>query len=138
MPKISRATTEFRLLLLADFLRTIKPHKFDLCTWAADRARPSYEEDVKLNPHRCKTVACAAGWATCIPEFNDAGFVLVKDVPAIPDRDLYGTNAIAQVLGIPYGVAFGHFIAGYAYDSGLSAGPVEVAEGLESLARRYA
>lgn len=54
-----------RLLRLADFLeKEVSEDRFDLSTWG--------NGDLSL----CGTTACACGWATRIPEFAEAGFVL--------------------------------------------------------------
>jgi hypothetical protein len=54
-----------RLNRLADFLDTLDPERFSIHTWATG------------DLHECGTVGCAAGWATMIPEFAEAGLKLV-------------------------------------------------------------
>ncbi len=57
---------EQRLLRLADFLETeVPPERFNLGTWGDG------------NLTKCGTAGCACGWATTIPEFKEAGFVLM-------------------------------------------------------------
>jgi len=50
-----------RLLVLANFLDGLKPEELHMPGWGGTT--------------ECGTVACAAGWATKIKEFNDAGYV---------------------------------------------------------------
>lgn len=55
-----------RLLTLAAFLDSLPPERFDFGHWVGDKweGRPDLS---------CGTTACAAGWATTIPEFREAG-----------------------------------------------------------------
>lgn len=59
-----------RMLLLAELLETIKPHKFNLETWVSVydeecnwHSSPDY---VDLSAYNCNSAACVAGWAVAM------------------------------------------------------------------------
>lgn len=68
-----------RLLKLADLLDTVPPEGWTFSTWA----RADNWSEPPIIGHR-GTVACAAGWATTIPEFAAAG--LTHRTPSGPQR----------------------------------------------------
>lgn len=59
-----------RMLLLAELLETIKPHKFNIETWVSEydeacdwHSSPDY---VDLSAYNCNSAACVAGWAVAM------------------------------------------------------------------------
>jgi len=59
-----------RMLLLAELLETIKPHKFNIETWVSVydeecnwHSSPDY---VDLSAYNCNSAACVAGWAVAM------------------------------------------------------------------------
>jgi len=59
-----------RMLLLAELLETIKPHKFNIETWVSEydeacewHSSPDY---VDLSAYNCSSAACIAGWAVAM------------------------------------------------------------------------
>lgn len=59
-----------RMLLLAELLETIKPHKFNIETWISEydeacdwHSSPDY---VDLSAYNCNSAACVAGWAVAM------------------------------------------------------------------------
>jgi len=56
-----------RMLLLAELLETIKPHKFNIETWVsvydAERDWHCSHDYVDLSAYNCNSAACIAGWA---------------------------------------------------------------------------
>lgn len=59
-----------RMLLLAELLETIKPHKFNIETWVSVydeqcdwHSSPDY---VDLSAYNCDSAACVAGWAVAM------------------------------------------------------------------------
>lgn len=64
-----------RLLVLAEFLKTIPEHKFNLRTWTTADSLES------CNDHTCGTTACAFGWACNIKEFKEAGLRSQRGCP---------------------------------------------------------
>lgn len=58
-----------RLKTLADFLLTVPEKQFDIEIWHRE--------------NECGTVACAAGWACTIPEFNAAGLRLMSEAAGL-------------------------------------------------------
>ncbi len=86
-----------RLKVLARFLRTEVPREqFDLDSWATDQDFES-----------CGTTACAFGWATQIPEFNEAGLRLAEGLssPVPKYQGCGGFGAAAQFFHIPWSAA---------------------------------
>lgn len=59
-----------RLLVLADFLETVPASRFHMDVWVGD----DWKGAADLS---CGTAACAMGWATTIPEFQQLGLRLV-------------------------------------------------------------
>ena len=70
-----------RLLLLADKLDQLPPGRFDYRRWVAN----DWDGSSKLES--CGSMACALGWATTIPELQEAGLCLVK-------LNEYGTSTV--------------------------------------------
>jgi hypothetical protein len=134
--RIPSKVTVRRLRKLAAFLRELPRRKFDFGTWARDPGNP--DPRIKLDPHDRKTVACAAGWATCIPEFKRAGLRLRNGIPSMPSGAA-GSHAMAEVLGIDERIALQYFVSPYYYDVyiSLEVTPKKVARGLERLADDY-
>lgn len=56
-----------RLRILADFLLTVPPERFNIRTWG----HGGFE-------HECGTAACAFGWAATIPAFRELGLHHVR------------------------------------------------------------
>lgn len=98
----SHQTTARRLRTLAAFLRELPRRKWDFEHFANDPTREFMStKPVKLDPHHCKSVACAAGWATTIPSFRRAGLRLTPTgMPCY--IGLEGVDAMAEFLGIDY------------------------------------
>ena len=61
-----------RLMVLAEFLRTVPRKRFNLESWVDDEYPPVLDPE---NPE-CGSTACAVGWATTIPEFQALGLYL--------------------------------------------------------------
>jgi hypothetical protein len=75
-----------RLRLLAEFLKTVNPVKFDLCTWRSPSPgdwtiSEVLRSDKSLLDNDCGTTGCAIGWACVIPEFIEAGLVYKEEGP---------------------------------------------------------
>ncbi len=83
-----------RLLLLADFLETVPPERFDMARWTGvDWAGKS---DLS-----CGTAACAMGWATTIPQFRKLGLKLNKfGVPEF--KSYFGYGAATRLFDIDF------------------------------------
>lgn len=133
-----RKTTHRRLLALAAFLRELPARKWDFSQFSAhglDDKRPGRPE---LDPHHCKTVACAAGWATVIPSFQRAGLFL-NDFGDPQYGDESGVDAMSGVLGIKLGVAEQIFTNPRFYGWGeyRKVTKTMVARALEKLAKEY-
>lgn len=84
-----------RLMVLVEFLRhKVKPERFDYTRWASRG----------FGPRKCGTTACAAGWATVIPEFRDMGLRLYEGTSAcqmgIEFDGLIGLGALAKCFGL--------------------------------------
>lgn len=62
-----------RLRVLADFLDTVPPAKFNIRDWT------------------CGTTACAIGWCPSIPSFAAAGWRLIQGLPFFEGRCGYGS-----------------------------------------------
>lgn len=64
-----------RLRVLVQKLETVSEHHFDLGRWWGHDAAPDVPElrVVAPNGESCGSVACAFGWATTIPEFQELG-----------------------------------------------------------------
>lgn len=75
-----------RLLVLAEFLEKLPPERFDYGTWVGRNWAGA--KDLS-----CGTRACALGWATTIPEFQEAGLCLI--------RDAYGDGVVRFNRGEP-------------------------------------
>jgi hypothetical protein len=78
----------------------IKKKKFNLNKWmAASKIRDESElpfskikkikslGQIIVEPNYCQTTGCAMGWATTIPEFKEAGLVLITG-----DSDIYSSH----------------------------------------------
>lgn len=70
-----------RLLVLAAFLETVPPHRWDFSSIVG----ANWQGKTDLS---CGTTACALGWATQIPELNEAGMRLPDFQEAWEDRVL--------------------------------------------------
>lgn len=82
------ATSNKRLLKLADFLEKLPRKRFDYSTWVGS----SWEGAPDLS---CGTTACALGWAATMPEFRRLGLRLEKPL----DREVgYITNRKLDAL----------------------------------------
>jgi hypothetical protein len=123
-----------RLLRLADFLENEVPkHKLNMSRWMTeDRDREDRTKDAfrflgpvnegskveVIEPMTCQTIGCAMGWATTIPEFKEAGLVLLGrsdstggSVALKISETQYLTeyDACAKFFDIRYGEAYGLF-----------------------------
>jgi hypothetical protein len=84
-----------RLTKLAGFLERFEDtptKKFDMNTWGTmkplrgtNKRNVSLDSPVQSLEVKCKTAACALGWATTIPEFAKAGLKLDIDIAALID-----------------------------------------------------
>lgn len=89
-----------RLLKLADFLDTLKPKNFDVSEWARQGTVWIRGDEVKPD---CGTVACAAGWACFIPEFQRLGLMLAPNregVFVVCFDHYWGDDAIEIFFGL--------------------------------------
>ena len=115
-----------RLERLAAFLEDEVPEeRFDMDQWAnGDLAE-------------CGTVGCAAGWATTIPEFAEAGFVLERTrrmMTVVFERET-DTSACARFFGLSWDRASWLFNSGeYDHDPVLRA---EVVARIRDMVRRH-
>jgi hypothetical protein len=75
-----------RLRLLAKFLETVPPSRFDMGEWTGSGWKGA--QDLS-----CGTSACMMGWAATVPEFQRVGFGLVEGtfsnigIPTLVARD---------------------------------------------------
>lgn len=108
-----------RLTILADFLDTVPGEKFDLFYWFTEKGT-----------HTCRTVACACGWATTIPEFASDGFVLsISNTPFYKSECDW--DGVELFFNINYVIAKYLFsINSYTQSNG---GPKDVATRIRSL-----
>jgi len=82
-PVVVPMTGRERLRVLADFLDTVPPHKFD------------------IGLYWCRSSACALGWATKIPAFAAAGYRLdADDVPGLNSNGNKAFEDAATFFGI--------------------------------------
>lgn len=70
---MTRAESNRRLLKLAAFLVKVPRERFDFSLWIS----ADWEGAVAID-QSCGAVACAAGWATAIPEFKELGLELKR------------------------------------------------------------
>lgn len=97
MTHVSVATSNRRLLKLADFLDTLPPERFNYAYWVGHDwdGRPDLS---------CGTTACALGWATTMPTFRRLGLRLSGwGVPILVGMDETRDQAFdvaSQVFGI--------------------------------------
>ncbi len=77
------ATSNRRLLKLADFLQTLPRQKFDYTSWIGD----NWNGESLMT---CGTTACALGWATAMPEFRRVGLQMEKIHDDYDPRSFYG------------------------------------------------
>jgi hypothetical protein len=97
---MDRSESNRRLKVLAAYLRTVPESQFDLGSWVG--------EDWKGKPDlSCGTTACAVGWATTIPEFQQLGLRLYRSDPeydmneASPEFEgLHSFTAVSCFFGI--------------------------------------
>ena len=68
--------TKKKLLRLAEFLPSVSENRFDMNVFYLSHT-PETQKIPSLSA--CNTVACAAGWATQIPEFKEAGPLAMND-----------------------------------------------------------
>ncbi len=141
---VSAQESRRRLLVLADFLETLPPERFDYGRWAGE----SWKGKPDLS---CGTTACALGWATTIPEFRKLGLRLyrkpgaewtevvlgkLKDIKIQYMEHPMGTDAAEAVFGLDYYESRYLFMPGSRlydpddemYDLGLPTGPGERAK----------
>lgn len=114
------------LIALRDKLRSLPPELFDINQWRSD----------------CGTVACAAGWACTMPEFNRAGLHMTgdpgapawyKDNPEYCGRPvLYNYTALQKVLECRFHVTNGLFNPEY-YSNESPVTPSQVANRIQFL-----
>src|SRR5690242_12964930 len=129
-PKARAMLTE-----LADLLDTLPPERFDYGRWVGD--------DWKGAPDlSCGTTACAAGWATTLLSFREAGLRLVRAGEGIvATNENVSVDAMAEVLGIAEADARFLFVPGaYSYSAdgrapGDGASAAEVAEHIRRFLR---
>lgn len=125
-------SNDLRLGILADFLDTVPPEKFDLKDWYISG---DVDFEHGPSPYNCGTTACAIGWATAIPEFQAAGFAIYLDNPLFIDHGLLneaqftGWDAVERFFGLTYTEAQVLFSASY-YNLADIRDPVAVAERL--------
>lgn len=100
-----------RLLLLADFLEAIPRDRIDLRSWRVGVFFLGH------NDHKCGTTACALGWATVMPEFQDLGLAFrateggFDGAPSVPmpgmkgdtwEQRWYGLDAAMHLFHLDY------------------------------------
>lgn len=64
-----------RLRILAAWLKTVPPKRFDLSVWSSGRSAPG---DKRAN---CGTVGCAVGWGAACPQLRRMGLGLDGGYP---------------------------------------------------------
>lgn len=90
-----------RLRVLADFLDTLPPEKFDIEEWSSS----------------CQSAGCAVGWACKIPAFRAAGLRLVLAFRMIPRfGELTEWKAVQAFFELDFHDAK-HLFSGLAYDN---------------------
>jgi hypothetical protein len=86
-----------RLTRLADFLDGLGPDQFSIYSWVHN---PGEGE----KPGGCGTVACAAGWACTLPDFNAVGFDFpvfgYKPTYRTPSKLYSGDEALCKFFGL--------------------------------------
>lgn len=131
-----------RLKTLADFLRTVHNHKFDLANWRKSERGSAWVADESLQ-HGCGTTACAIGWACSIPEFKEEGLGYYCNIPSFVPRfsidearkvygayEMEGWDAVTGFFGIDQVTAMDLFMAS-SYEGFIS--PDTVADRIQSL-----
>ena len=110
-----------RLRKLADFIEQLKPRKLDMTEIAVED-----EDTGKMNPYKCKSVACAMGWTpfifpTLIKYEVDVWCTLVSKKTGATDWD-----AMAEIFGL------GIFEADVLFNAGTPSyhTPKQVAKGI--------
>jgi hypothetical protein len=99
---VTKATSNRRLLKLADFLTALPRKRFDYGVWVGH----DWKGAADLS---CGTTACALGWAATMPEFRRLGLVLnpesgVFEGPIVNRKhDASGpTDAAMVTFGLDY------------------------------------
>lgn len=122
------ATSNRRLLKLADFLDKLPPERFDYSSWVGDDW--GGRQDLS-----CGTTACALGWATTMPEFRRLGLRLDRRLMEVTNakENVWDSFEAAQVtFGLDSREAHLVFSPRVQYlglkAPGAYAGPVEVAD----------
>lgn len=108
-----------RLLRLAEFLEGLRPEEFNLARWVTRLRGDEY----------CHTVACAAGYAGMLPEFNEMGFHLEGQDPFY--KEVYGFSACSMFFGITRDEVVRLFLSS-SYPGGTKTRPTTVAKRLRS------
>jgi hypothetical protein len=95
---MNRATSDRRLLKLADFLEALPRKRFNYDRWVG----MDWQGALDLS---CGTTACALGWAATMPAFRRAGLILNRDcvgneVTLKHDPGTYPAAAAAEVFGL--------------------------------------
>ena len=112
-----------RLIKWRDFMKTVKPSKFDFSDWGTTRTGANGE------PNVCGTTACGLGWAGSMPAFRKRGLrlefnkedygdedIYVSGDVVLLDKDgnsLYGEEAGAEFFGLEESEAYHLFIPGF-------------------------
>jgi len=92
-----------RLLMLADFLRTVPEENFDLTSWRYDNTAETVDVgDNQLSSLHCGTTGCAVGWACSLPEFNAQGLTWRGSLPLYSLGDSISTAGWEAVEGFFY------------------------------------
>lgn len=90
---MNRATSNRRLLKLADFLEKLPRKRFDYGVFVG----PDWEGAQDLS---CGTTACALGWAAAMPEFRRLGLHFSKYGDGVILGDLSDFAAGAEIFGL--------------------------------------
>lgn len=116
-----------RLTRLADFLRTVPDHKFNLGSWRRDEdGHEGYRtttSNAQLLDLDCGTAGCAVGWACAMPEFQTQGLNWGAFGPEF--KTCGGWNAVREFFDLSGDEAF-HLFGESRYDESRGAKPCHV------------
>jgi len=128
-----------RLTKLAELLESLKPGKhFDMETWGEHNADEPPHLDKNGKPG-CGSVACALGWAACLPSFRKAGLkveyadgVYGNPVWVPTYKGFTGEIAGAEFFGIDWNEAYDLFVP-----DNMDQTPKQVARNVRKLIKAY-
>ena len=93
-------TPKQRLQTLANFLRTVPAHKFDLWSWRSAPPSALSLSDQSLTDPSCGTAGCAVGWACAYPAFQAEGLAFHPKIGAPTLYGHIGWEAVKVFFGL--------------------------------------